>query len=143
MKQDRGGWICLGPGTAMLDTFAGSELFGLLQDLVCGWLVKQVAVVTPRKQIGGNRINDIYRAFLFQGTYPPVMRMIPSPRSAKLDPEGSFQLNWTRITLAMGKVLQSSHYLVTGLTFPLVSHNQSCRRPSPPPFTLCSIESTS
>lgn len=84
------GWICLGPGTATLDTFAGSELFGLLQDLVCGWLVKQVTVVKPCKQIGGNRINDINMAFLFQGTYPPVMHISPSPRSANLDPKGNF-----------------------------------------------------
>lgn len=136
------GLLCLRTGRATIETFAGPELFRLLQNLVHGWLVKPVAVVKPWKRISSNRINDIYMAFLFQRTDPSVMHISCSPHSANLDPKGNFQLNLTRIILAMGKVLQLSLYLITGLTFPWVSRNQSRRRPFPPSFNLCSIGST-
>lgn len=126
------GLICLGTGKAALETSAASKFFGLLEYFVPGLLVKQVVVVEPFKQISGNRISKIYTAFLFQGTNPSVTHILSSPCPANLDPKDSFQLKWARITLAMEKVLGLSDYLFTVLTFSLVSHNQSCRRPFPP-----------
>lgn len=88
-------------------------------------------MVEPFKQISSNRISKIYPAFLFQGTNLPVTHIISSPCPENLDPKGSFLLKWGRITLAMEKVLGLSNYLMTVLTFSLVSHNQSCKRPFP------------
>lgn len=88
--------VCLGTGKASLETSAASKFFGLLEYFVPGWLVKQVVVVEPFKQISGNRISKIYTAFLFQGTNLPVTHIISSPCPANLDPKGSLQLKWAR-----------------------------------------------
>lgn len=72
-------------------------------------------------------------AFLFQGPNPLVMHITSFLDSANLDLKGKVQLNRARIIMAIDKVLRLSNYLIRGLAFPLVSHNQSYRRLSLPP----------
>lgn len=95
------GLICSGTGEATLETFTASELFGLLENFVHGWLVKEVVVVEPCERISSDRTSGISMAFLFQGASPPVLPITSFSHSANLDPKGNFQLSWARITMAM------------------------------------------